>query len=174
MAQTAELEKVKCYAEKGEGEVKKEYCRCCRQPIMKHKHSFSKSLANILLQACNRFKIGYAFHLQKDLKLTKNQYNNFQKLRYWGFVSKHFENGKRKGGYWFLTCEAVRVIKEGKLFAKKVITFNNEVLETEGLICFKEAIGYYDIPEIWAERAVPVENNQSEFAFESGVHSNVL
>ena len=138
----------------------KEYCECCGQPIMKHTHRFSKSLAGILYLAAMKYDIDKPFHLQKDLMLTKNQYNNFQKLRYWKLVDKYYENGIRKGGYWTLTQDVMNVFL-GQTIPRNIVTFNNKVVEvSDEFIELKDAIGTYDIPEIWAERSRPVFETQ--------------
>lgn len=139
--------------------MKKEYCQCCGQPIMKHKHYFNKSLADILLNVSNKYGSNTPFHLQKGLSLTKNQYNNFQKLQYWGLVEKCFVSGQRQSGYWKLT-EDVMGILNGERIPSYVSTFNNKVVEVSAeTTTLNEAIGYYDIPETWAKR--------SEVAFET-------
>jgi len=138
----------------------KQFCECCGQPVMKHKHRFSKSLANILYLASLKFDIDKPFHLQKDLLLTKNQYNNFQKLRYWKLVDKYYENGIRKGGYWTLTKIVIDVFR-GQKIPQNIVTFNNKVVEvSEKHIELKDATGHYDIPEAWTDRARPVFEGQ--------------
>lgn len=132
---------------------KKQYCPHCHQPIMKHKHSFNMPLAFIIRRLAEKYKASEPFHLQKDIELSKNQYNNFQKLRYWDLVDKYFENGHRKGGYWVLT-QKVYMLLEGNIIPRWVKTFNNKVVEKSAeMICLKDVIGYYDIPEKWAKRA---------------------
>ena len=132
---------------------------------MKHKHSFTVPLANILFTIAWQFKAGEPFHLQKDFDFTNNQYNNFQKLKYWGFAIKYFENGKRKGGYWYLTS-TVEMFFNGDKIPKWVKTFNNMVLEvSEEMITLHDVVGEYEVPEIWAARAEPVNTNQNEFNF---------
>ncbi|MFA5261723.1 MAG: hypothetical protein WC450_10900 [Candidatus Omnitrophota bacterium] len=59
--------------------------------MMIHQHVFSGALADILLIIARRYGPGEPFHLQKDFfDFTKNQYNNFQKLQYWGLVRKAY------------------------------------------------------------------------------------
>ena len=145
--------------------MKKEFCPHCTQPVMQHRQSFNVSMANMLLKVALRFREGQPFHLQKDLELTKNQYNNFQKLKYWDLIEKHYENGKRVWGCWHLTKE-VREFFKGRPLRKTVTTFNNKVVEvSEETIELCEAVGHYDIPEIWAQNATPAITNQDEFNF---------
>ena len=102
---------------------------------MQHKHSMSKSMAEMFLKS--NFK--EPFHLQKTSSLTKNQYNNFQKLRYWGIIEKE----ESKSGWW-------RITSQGRLFAnnkikipKSVWTFNNKVVKTVGSIFIEECTGQW-------------------------------
>jgi hypothetical protein len=131
----------------------KEFCPNCGQSVMKHKHPFTKSLAGMVYSTAQKFGPGSKFHLQKDLSLTKNQYNNFQKLRYWELVRKVYVNGVRQGGYWEFT-DKVRDLLNGGKVSRMVETFNNKVIGmSEDKTGLYDAIGYYDLPEVWAERA---------------------
>jgi len=144
---------------------KKEFCPHCGQSIMKHEHTFSMSLAKMILLVSEKFEASEPFHLQKDFFLTKNQYNNFQKLKYWGLISKAYKNGKREGGYWVLTDQVGYLLRGGAL-ARSVITFNNTTIGwSPETITLKEAIGYYDMPEIWADRSTPVTALQEKGLF---------
>ena len=60
-------------------------------------------------------------NLQKDLNLTKNQYNNFQKLQYFGLVERY-----KKG--WEIRQKGIDFI-EGKIaISDKAMTFGGEVV----------------------------------------------
>lgn len=143
-------------------ENNKTFCPHCGQSYMKNAHTFSKSLAQILLKVARTWKEGVGFHLQKDLELTSNQYANFQKLRYWGLVDYHYENGHHKGGYWHLTHAAQYALDGGDI-NKSVTTFNNKVVERSSeMVILKKLINFYEIPNTWAKKAVPVEQVQME------------
>ena len=129
-------------------------CPYCGQDILKHKHPFSRSLANILIRATQKFGPKEPFHLQHDLFLTKSEYNNFQKLRYWGLVEKARDGqGKRRGGYWSLTWKALELLNGEEIY-KWVITFNNAIVDYSiKKITLQQTVGYFEIPERWAKRA---------------------
>ena len=132
--------------------AEKEFCNHCGQKILKNKHCFSRSLADLLLLTARKFEVNEPFHLQKDLNLTKNQYANYQKLQYFGLIDKHYQDGRRLGGYWHLTKRAGEVLN-GSGVPQWIQTFNNKVQEvSEERITLEEAIGYYDLPKQWAER----------------------
>ena len=142
--------------------AKKEHCPTCGQPIMKHRHRFSKALADILLIAARNYNVGQPFHL-KNLGLTSNQYNNFQKLKYWDLAVKHFENGRRKGGHWVLTYKAKRLIQGFMKIPRWIETFNNEpTQQSTKEISMEEAGGFYQIPEQWAVNQTPAHISQEE------------
>lgn len=103
----------------------KEFCPVCGQSIMEHKHTMSKAMANIF----KMLPLHNPFHLQKDLNLTKNQYANFQKLRYWGLVERIIYNDK--SGYWQVTDHGRRFASNELAIPKTMITFNNHVRRAE-------------------------------------------
>lgn len=135
----------------------KEYCPHCHQAIMQNKQVFSKALGDILLTVACEFPAEKTFHLQHDLVLTKSQYNNFQKLRYWGLIKKSYNaDGSRHGGYWELTS-LVKYVVNGKPIPKFKMTFNNKVVSaSEEMIQLENAVGSYEIPEQWAYKAEPM------------------
>ena len=146
--------------------AKKEYCPTCGQPIMKHRHTFSRALAGILLIVANKYGTRKPFHLQKDLDLTPNQYNNFQKLKYWDLVFKHSVQGKRIGGYWFLTTKAQYFIRGLVEIPRYVVTFNNQVTErSEERINMGQAYGFYRVPEQWADIQKKIGIGQQDLIF---------
>jgi hypothetical protein len=90
-------------------------------------HNLSTGLVTALVkairfvQANNKNK----FHLQKDLKeLTKNEYNNFQKLRFHGLVAKIHD----KSGYWLITRRGGQFLRGEITVPWKVETFRNRVI----------------------------------------------
>ena len=137
----------------------KEFCPHCHQAIMQNTQVFSRALGDILMTAACAFPAERPFHLQHDLTLTKSQYTNFNKLRYWGLVKKSYNaDGARLGGYWELTS-LVRYVINGKALPKWKRTFNNKVVEvSDELTTLDQAVGSYEIPEQWAEKARPMPN----------------
>ena len=141
---------------------KKEFCPHCHQPVMKNKQMLTRALGDILLTAACKFRAGEPFHLQRDLNLTKSQYNNFQKLRYWGLVKKTFLLGKRAGGFWELTGLTGAFI-HGKPLPRVKWTFNNEVVGAgEEMTTLELMVGSFEAPEKWAELAIPVMTTQGK------------
>ena len=103
----------------------KKVCPCCASSLEGRWEGISKGLVNSLIQFREAVleKQENCVHLQKDVHLTKNQYNNFQKLRYHGLVA-HAKDKITKEyitGYWLLT-------RRGNLFIKNKIELSKEVL----------------------------------------------
>lgn len=101
-----------------------EFCPHCGSKITARKESLSRGLMDTLYKFADATtRIGKAeIHLQKDTHLTKNQYNNFQKLRYFGLVAKGSEPGK-----WLLTSRG-RDFLLGGVVSKHVWVQNNRVV----------------------------------------------
>ena len=84
-------------------------------------------------------------HLQEDCNFNKNQYNNFQKLRYFGLVAKVDEEGKTRSGKWLLTSRGAQFLAGLIDIPKKVLIFNNHILErSENLVFIKDIKGGRD------------------------------
>lgn len=98
---------------------KKEFCPHCGQAVMKHRQSLTPKMIETFLRVST---FPFDFHLQKDLNLTKNEYNNFQKLHYWKIVQQG-----EKAGYWRITALGHQFLAGEKL-PKVVWTFNNKVV----------------------------------------------
>lgn len=63
-----------------------------------------------------------SIHLQKDMELTKNEYANFQKLRYNGLVAHAEETG-----CWLMTRRGAKFLKEEIDLPKGVLIFRNRI-----------------------------------------------
>lgn len=102
-------------------------CECCGQKIRGRWESLSKGLVRDLIKLYSKVVETQKneVHLQRDLDLTKNQYNNFQKLRYFGLSVKV----KEKPGYWLLTRRGADFLTKGEKISKKVYVSNNQITE---------------------------------------------
>jgi hypothetical protein len=63
-----------------------------------------------------------SIHLQDDLDLTKNEYNNFQKLRYNGLVAHAPEKG-----CWLITRRGAQFLRNELDLPKGVLIFRNRI-----------------------------------------------
>lgn len=135
--------------------MEKEYCQCCGQSISKHKHSLSKNMIRILHKAAT---CGISnFHLQQHINLTKNEYANFQKLKYWGLVVR----SPHLSGYWQITKQGILFIKGETDLPKWVQTFNNKVVDTS-----KDLVSVHDLGLFLRYKRREEYANDAEPAFE--------
>lgn len=85
-------------------------------------HKLNKQLVKALRQLVDFYgENGSGCNLQRDLNLTKNQYNNFQKLQYFDLVFK------TKDG-WFPTSVGMHFIFGSMSALNKVATIESVVL----------------------------------------------
>jgi hypothetical protein len=111
----------------------KKTCEHCGAKIVEYKHSFSKALAIGLYRL---YQENRPVNI-KHLGLTRNQWDNFQKLRYWGLVAKAVDDaGKRVGGCWAVTQLGVDFIENGTSIQKFVWTYRGETVRFDGDTCF--------------------------------------
>jgi hypothetical protein len=114
------------------------FCECCGAKLTGRWERLSKGLVSSLLKFRNavishqRNKI----HLAEDMDLTKNEYNNFQKLRYHGMIA-HCPDAS---GYWLLTRRGNLFCKAEIEVAKRVYIFRNRIKEKS-----TELIGITDV-----------------------------
>ena len=131
----------------------KKSCPHCGAKMVEYKHNFSKALAVGLYRL---YKENRPVNI-KHLGLTRNQWDNFQKLRYWNLVQKAIDpEGKRIGGCWSITPFGVDFIERGLPIKKHVWTYRGETVRFEGDTCFfhdVHPVEYKQRPE-YAEEAV--------------------
>ncbi len=104
---------------------KKEHCSNCGASMKMWWHQMVPGLVGDLIKAIEFVKRSgkNQFHLQKDLNLSKTEYNNFQKLRFHGLVA-HVSN---KVGYWLITKRGGQFLRNELEIPAAVMTFRNRV-----------------------------------------------
>jgi hypothetical protein len=106
-------------------------CSFCGASKKVYKHNLSIGLVETLK------KVGLAIktkgvndiHLQKETDLTNNQYNNFQKLRYFGLVHHVKKNGKIMSGRWLITRTGWLFLRGDIRCRRWTKTFRNQIYE---------------------------------------------
>ena len=135
-------------------------CEHCKAKMVEYKHSFSKALATGLWRL---YQAGGQVNI-KDLGLTRNQWDNFQKLRYWGLVAQSYrDGGTRMNGHWQITAAGTAFIEQGTGIQKSVWTYRGDTVRFEGsTVFFKDTHDLeYEQRESYAENAV-AHRNQGE------------
>lgn len=100
----------------------KKKCDHCRQEITAYTHNLNQPMAEAFCQMV-KFYLDHrrGANLDKDLNLTKNQFANFQKLRYFG-LTINTDNG------WVPTQKGMQFYRGEISILRTVATMNNAVL----------------------------------------------
>lgn len=130
-------------------------CPTCGAKTVEYKHGLSLPLVAGLVRL---YRSGGGPVNLKDLGLTRNQWDNFQKLRYFGLVVQVYEDGRRRAGMW-------RITRMGQLFVEGTVsrpkhawTFRGVLQRYEGEHLYIHQVGgLYKSREEWAAEALPYE-----------------
>ena len=109
-------------------------CPHCDAKMVEYRHTFNKGLAHGLyeLWAADGGPISL-----RSLRLTRTQWTNFQKLRYWGLVGRIKHDGE-----WALTSQGLSFITQATPIQKWVWTYRGETIRFDGDTCF-----FHDVHE---------------------------
>lgn len=132
-------------------------CKCphCGASMVIHKQTLSKGLVRSLVklkQAVIKYNRN-SIHID-EIGLNQNEFNNFQKLRYFGLVAKFVdpETKKNVAGYWLLTKRGNLFLKSECAVSRAVFTFRNKIVDRENVkYMISEILDNADIP-VWQER----------------------
>ena len=139
-----------------------EYCSCCGAKLTGRYERLSKGLvlnllkirAKVLHESEKANKLVNKVHLSNDLNLSKNQYNNFQKLRYHGLIA-HYKDPITKeyeSGYWIVTKRGNQFCKNELFVPKKLLIFRNRIQErSEEKINFRDVLTEENTPH-WYQK----------------------
>jgi len=131
--------------------------------MVEYKHGLSEGLLRGL-EKIGRAGVDKPINL-KELALTRNQWDNFQKLRYWGLVVQS-SSGKLKSGIWAITQTGMDFLRGKVSRSKSVWTYRGEFRRFEGDPVFIQSIiEGYKFQEDYYEESIPhhVENpNQQQ------------
>ena len=124
-------------------------CPHCEAKMVEYRHTFNKGLAHGLYEL---FVAGGGPINLRSLKLTRTQWTNFQKLRYWGLVSRTKEDGE-----WTLTAKGADFIIRGTTIPKWVYTYRGDTVRFEGEACIFNEVHYpkYDKKPDYVATATP-------------------
>lgn len=108
-----------------------EKCECCGHIKVLYQHKLNKPMVSALAQL---YKKNKPANLQKELNLTKNQYNNFQKIQHMGLVE-----GMGSSSMWRITDKGVKFItgrisvcSSGFSFGGETIPHDHELVKKAG------------------------------------------
>lgn len=108
----------------------KDKCPFCGHTLEPRTESLNRGLVETLEKILHAVVMSGRndVHLQKDMNLSKNQYNNTQKLRYFGLIAKVKVAGQTNSGRWLITHRGAEFLK-GKPVHKWVKVYNNHLTE---------------------------------------------
>lgn len=142
-----------------------EICECCWNKISTYTHALNKSLISAFGQLVYYYRMNWKLaNLQKNLSLSKNQYNNFQKLQYWGIVSRN-KGGRYPTRLWFdfFDCKT-NIFDRVATFWKKVLSPTNPLREKDKKK--PKLIYIYDIDQIYFKRREEYQSEKTKTLFD--------
>lgn len=99
-------------------------CPHCGSSTLEHRHSLTKGLVGALVQFAKTASTN-PINL-KEAGLTRNQWDNFQKLKYWGLVEQH------GNGVWQITKAGQQFLLGHLRQHKSVWTYRGDPIEWQG------------------------------------------
>lgn len=101
----------------------KELCQHCGASMMKNFYTFNKTLLRALAKVARN--PGQPI---RDVGLTKSEYANVSKLKFWGFLVKADD------GLWTVTELGLAFLRGQVAADKEIAYFRNEVVERQGKV----------------------------------------
>lgn len=99
-------------------------CNHCGNTVTAYSHRLNAQLVDALVQLVEFWRAKKrGCNLQNDLQLSKNQYNNFQKLQYFRVVTNR-EDG------WYPTGKGCQFVDGSIEIEKNVATFGKMILDS--------------------------------------------
>ena len=133
---------------------KDQYCEHCGAKVVEYKHNFSAALADGLYQ----LYLSQQAMFLTDLNLTRYQWTNFQKLRYWNLVDQAKDPITKKAtGAWKITRLGFDFIENPEITVfKNVWTFRGQPTRFDGEKVQFNAVHekFYKKREQYAQEAV--------------------
>lgn len=111
----------------------KSICPVCKAKTVYYSHTLTEALVIGLwaLFRAGKMQPNVGINLA-HLGLSRNQWDNFQKLRYWGLVGKTYEDGKRVKGVWEVTRLGQAFIEYNIAISPQVQTYRGEAVSFSG------------------------------------------
>lgn len=120
-------------------------CPTCGAKMVEYKHGLSKGLARTLYRIANGMNADRVYGV-REIGLTNSQYDNHQKLRYWGLIER-LEDESRKGGRWRLTDVGFDFVRGVSGLRKYVWTYRGDVVRFDG-----DAVWIAELTDGWRFR----------------------
>lgn len=138
-------------------------CPTCNFHSNINTHRLSPGLARILIKFRRsiRLKGANSIHLQRDMfgenELTRIEYTNAQKLRFFGLIAKDKDTGR---GYWLLTSRGRKWLDGEITVPVRVSTVNNAICaRDENHVSIEDVMQtrpVFDDFDYWHQNKAPV------------------
>jgi hypothetical protein len=94
----------------------------------------------------------------KELRLTRNQWDNFQKLRYWGLVVQVEVDGLRKKGVWQITNRGQSFLFNEGSIPKQVWTYRGTFKRaSDAKVRVTQVVDWYEKREDYISHSRPLD-----------------
>jgi hypothetical protein len=139
----------------GMGEGEGGLCPTCGAKMVEYRHHLNEPM---IVALAKLRRAGSPVNL-KTLDLTRNQWDNFQKLRYFDLVRQVAVDGKRKRGVWEITPSGDAFLDGRALCYSSAWTYRGERVRWDGeLVTVGSVVAGYEQREEWAAEAEPHGN----------------
>ncbi len=137
----------------------KKHCEHCGATTVQYTHNMNI----FLIEGLTALQNAGGVESIKNLGLDNNEWNNFQKLRYWDLISKHYEGDRRISGVWAITQKGRDFLANLLKIDVRVLTYRGVRIKYQGdLVTAKEIIeNTYKQRVEYAEDAEPLDSEQS-------------
>ena len=105
-------------------------CPNCGASMKEWEHRLTPGPSETLIKFARQVKSTRKndVHVRQDIGLTASEYNNFQKLRYFGLVAKvRDDEDNHVSGHWLLTRRGGSFLRGAEGVHKSVRTFRNRI-----------------------------------------------
>lgn len=126
--------------------MKKELCHHCGASMMMNCAALSMHALRCLAKAAQHSE---PFQT-KDLRLTKTEYPNVTKLKYWGFIRRV---GKK---HWQITDDGLDFLRGKTMQPSKIWYFRDKIVRTDGFINVWDIVEEQESREKYIELMRPV------------------
>ena len=130
-------------------------CECCGAKVVEYKHTLNAGLVSALYEL-SLYDKPMAL---TDINITRNQWTNFQKLRYWRLVAKELHADGTGTGNWYVTPHGMDFIANITPVHKNVWTFRGDAIRNDG-----ELVRFSDLYD-------PRYKQRVEYAREAEAHA---
>ena len=104
------------------------HCECCGAKIVEYKHVLNQGLVKALFEL-SKHKMPMPL---TDIDITRNQWTNFQKLRYLGLAEKELHEDGSGTGRWFVTTAGREFINNGVPIKTVAWSFRGNPVRLDG------------------------------------------